>query len=97
MPADATTVLLQVWDTASGKELFAIRGQCRSGRTVVVFSPDGNRLASFARGAVTIWDAHTGAELSTFTPDWNAAGWRTVLTANGWHVWWESKDCDLGC
>jgi WD40 repeat protein len=71
-PSNAATVALQVWDTASGKELFVIRGHAGP-RWVVIFSPDGKHIASFAGAAVTIWDAHTGVELHTFTA--SDAGW----------------------
>ena len=48
---------VRVWEAARGQELLTLK--CRTMRVfAVVFSPDGNRLASTtADGAVQIWDA----------------------------------------
>jgi eukaryotic-like serine/threonine-protein kinase len=55
---------LRTWDTASGKELLAFKGD---GRTwALAFSPDGRRLASGHNGGATcVWDADTGAAVAT--------------------------------
>ncbi|MCI0741111.1 MAG: protein kinase [Gemmataceae bacterium] len=51
-----------VWDVATGKELLRLPVYLAH----IVFSPDGKRLATFGMGekrtAITVWDAHTGAQ-----------------------------------
>ena len=55
--------MVKIWDSATGKELFALRGHADP-VTSVSFSPDGERLASAsADQTVRIWDAATGKEL----------------------------------
>jgi WD40 repeat protein len=51
---------VKVWDAQTGKEMLTLKG---SG--VVVFSPDGKRLASIKRSDVEVLDAQTGQELLT--------------------------------
>ncbi len=48
---------VRIWDSATGKELFALKGH--AGRvTSVAFSPDGQRLASASRdGCIHLWEA----------------------------------------
>jgi hypothetical protein len=54
---------VKIWDTATGKELFALRGHADR-VTSVAFSPDGQRLASGSSDkTVKIWDCATGKEL----------------------------------
>ena len=54
-------------ELASGKELLRIEDHADDKRSVV-FSPDGNRLASTTRGeSIKIWDALTGRELTHLT------------------------------
>jgi WD40 repeat protein/tRNA A-37 threonylcarbamoyl transferase component Bud32 len=55
--------VVRLWDAATGKELLALRGHTgRVGR--VVFSPDGNRLASASWDrTVKVWDVFTGLEV----------------------------------
>ena len=54
---------VKIWDSATGKELFALKGH--AGWSVsVAFSPDGQRLASASYDqTVRIWDSATGKEL----------------------------------
>ena len=54
---------VKIWDSATGKELFALKGHADP-VTSVAFSPDGQRLASGSRDqTVKIWDSATGKEL----------------------------------
>jgi WD40 repeat protein/tRNA A-37 threonylcarbamoyl transferase component Bud32 len=55
---------VKVWDAATGRELFTLRGH--SGPvTSVAFSPDGSRLVSASEdGTLKIWDAVAGPETS---------------------------------
>jgi hypothetical protein len=54
---------VKIWDSATGKELFALKGHAGA-VTSVAFSPDGRRLASGSWDqSVKIWDSATGEEL----------------------------------
>ena len=54
---------VKIWDSATGKELFSLKGHAGPVRSVA-FSPDGQRLASAsADQTVKIWDSATGKEL----------------------------------
>ena len=60
---------VKIWDIATGKELFALKG---IGGWGIVFSPDGQRLAALSGGGVKIWDSATGKELIALK---GHAGW----------------------
>ena len=54
---------VRIWDSTTGKELFALKGHAGFVRSVA-FSPDGQRLASASGDqTVKIWDSATGKEL----------------------------------
>ncbi len=54
---------VKIWDSTTGKELFALKGHA-GGVSSVAFSPDGQRLASASSDqTVKIWDSATGKEL----------------------------------
>jgi WD40 repeat protein len=57
---------VKVWDAQTSQELHTLKGHTAD-VTSVVFSPDGKRLASAARGdTVKVWDVQTGQELLSF-------------------------------
>ncbi len=61
--SEDTTV--KIWDSATGKELFSLKGHANEVFSVA-FSPDGQRLASGSWDkTVKIWDSATGKELLT--------------------------------
>src|SRR5207237_6642382 len=56
-----------VWDVATGKAVFTIRGHTAP-VSAMAFSPDGRRLVSAAAGqdqSIKVWDAETGREILT--------------------------------
>jgi WD40 repeat protein/serine/threonine protein kinase len=62
---------VKVWDAQTGEEFLSLKGHT-SPVNSVVFTPDGQRLASSTRsgnlafpGEVKVWDAQTGLELLT--------------------------------
>jgi WD40 repeat protein len=62
-----------IHDVATGKELARMTGHTAN-PTSFAFSPDGQRLVSFAQPAfrpveMKVWDAHNGHELLTLAPE----------------------------
>jgi serine/threonine protein kinase len=65
---------VKIWDSATGKELFALKGHAGLVRSVA-FSPDGQRLASGSDDqTVKIWDSATGRELLALNGHAGAVG-----------------------
>jgi hypothetical protein len=67
---------VRIWDSATGKELLALKGHAGPVRSVA-FSTDGQRLASGSDDkTVRIWDSATGKELFAFK---GHAGWLSAV------------------
>ena len=63
---------VKLWDSSTGKELFALNGHAAPVLSVA-FSPNGQRLASASRDqTVKIWDSATGKEMFVLK---GHAGW----------------------
>jgi WD40 repeat protein len=54
---------MKVWQAATGREEFTLRGHDRLAAGRIAFSPDGQRLASLAGGEVKLWELVEGKEL----------------------------------
>jgi WD40 repeat protein len=62
---DHQSGMAQIWDVATGQPLAALQGH-RHRVTGIAYSPDGRRLITSSHdGSLRLWDAQTGAELST--------------------------------
>jgi WD40 repeat protein len=62
---DHASGMAQVWDVATGQPLAVLQGH-RHRVTGIAYSPDGRRLVTSSHdGSLRLWDAETGAELST--------------------------------
>jgi WD40 repeat protein len=62
---DHASGMAQIWDVATGQPLAALQGH-RHRVTGIAYSPDGRRLITSSHdGSLRLWDAETGAELST--------------------------------
>ena len=58
----------KVWETASGRRLFTLKGMDSSGVLAVAFSPEGQRiLTGSASRTVKVWEAASGRELRNLT------------------------------
>ncbi|MBC7816792.1 MAG: serine/threonine protein kinase [Planctomycetaceae bacterium] len=87
----ASPAEVRVWDTATGQEIYNLRGH-RNLVFSVDFSPDGNRLASaggpwiekkeLGAGEVKIWDMNTGQEVATL-PDHAHTVFGVAFSPNG--------------
>ncbi len=74
---------IQVWDLASGKRVFTLKGHPSEFITVMAFSPDGQRLASACSldaqhtvlEQVKVWDLITGSAVRTIG---SGLGFRSV-------------------
>ena len=62
---DHQSGMAQLWDVASGQMLVELQGH-RHRVTGIAFSPDGRRLVTSSYdGSLRLWNAQTGAEIST--------------------------------
>jgi WD40 repeat protein len=81
---------VKVWDVASRREAFTLRGHTAS-VWGVAFSPDGTRLASCSgfevdrgrRGEIKVWDAITGQELLTVRNGHDGLIWAVTFSPDG--------------
>jgi WD40 repeat protein len=90
-----------VFDVASGKQLFILRG-LRYGATTVAWNPEGRLIATAANdGSVYIWDGRTGRQSSelightggTITVDWSPDSGRLLSGAfDGTARVWELRE-----
>jgi WD40 repeat protein/tRNA A-37 threonylcarbamoyl transferase component Bud32 len=56
---------VKVWDAATGKEALTLPVDLNSGDRCVLWSPDGQQLASSCAAGTKFWDATTGREIRT--------------------------------
>ena len=70
--AVATSIGIWLYDTATYREVALIAGH-RGWVGSVIFSPDGNTLASVCGGVLSLWDAVTGENRWTSTEIMEAA------------------------
>lgn len=70
----------RVWDPATGKRLYQIRG--RNGRRSVAFSPDGKLLAlgNLEGGELGLWKADTGQKLADLGAQGRQRGYVTSVS-----------------
>jgi WD40 repeat protein/serine/threonine protein kinase len=67
--------VIRLWDLTTGKETAALRGQEGPAR-VLVYSPDGNHLASGSEdGAIRLWDVRTGQQFAVLRGHQGAVWW----------------------
>jgi WD40 repeat protein len=59
---------IQLWDTASRRELAVLRGEAEGQVLGLAFSDDGHRLAAVGPGSVAEYDTGSGKELLRFRP-----------------------------
>ena len=58
----------KVWDSATGEELFTLKGWQEEGMDLLALSPDGTRLAASSKdGNIRVWDIATGKLLFSLT------------------------------
>ena len=55
-----------LWDVASGQARLTLPSQIANPVSGIVFSPDGNTLASVSDNSILLWDAASGDELLAF-------------------------------
>jgi WD40 repeat protein len=98
LAASSLEGVIRLWDTSSLEPVNELRGHL-IGVNAVVFSPDGQRIASGSQGdeAVKLWDVSTGEEVATlegeglitdgliFSPDGNLI--LGINAQNKAHIW----------
>jgi RNA polymerase sigma factor (sigma-70 family) len=92
---DPKDAVIRLWDTATGKELRALRGH-EASIVWVRFAPGGKLLASGGEDGTRVWDVATGKELyhlpgnggGAFSPDgrWLAGAGQTDRTIRLWEA-----------
>jgi WD40 repeat protein len=72
----------RLWETATGREVFALRHK-KANVTTVAFLPDGRRALSGGNdGAIRLWDLRDGRELRAFTEHTNSVNY-VVVSSDG--------------
>jgi WD40 repeat protein/serine/threonine protein kinase len=81
---EARVTRVKIWDAATGEELHAFPGLPRAAVTCLVFSPDGQRLATAHSedATVRVWDMRTGREQLTFRGHKHAV-WGVAFSPDG--------------
>jgi len=90
--------IVQLWDTAGGKELRRFAGHQPSSVQAIALTPDGRRAFSADSGTMRVWDVDSGKELRSFRGRFMRASFsldcRRVLTPD--YVRSELWDIDRG-
>ena len=58
--------LVYLWETATGKELKQLKSPAGQGIQLLLFSPNGTRLAGATEGEVRVWDLARGKRIRTY-------------------------------
>ena len=58
--------LVYLWETASGKEVKQLKSPAGGGIQLLLFSPNGTRLAGATDGEVRVWDLARGKRIRTY-------------------------------
>jgi WD40 repeat protein/tRNA A-37 threonylcarbamoyl transferase component Bud32 len=75
--------IVQIWDAATGKELYSLAPELPTEIYDVKFSPSGDLLAMAGRSGITLWDLNTRKQLRVLTPPTVAWATRTAFSPDG--------------
>jgi WD40 repeat protein len=75
---------VRVWDAASGQELRTFKLHQAGDNRIVVFSPDGTRLAATG----SLWDVATGKQL------FEGSTWAVAFSPDGTRLAWAERGND---